>query len=494
MQGIQEMDKLLLIAGEENPVFFAEFFLGISLNPFNKRALLSLITGHKEIMWVTGNQVGKTVTLAILHIWFNFYKKGFNGDAKMIDKARYETLNLSPISRQATEAFRYVEEILHGEFSWEVDGKRYINKCKIEWFFEGKNENIGRLDFSNNSSLHCLSTVADQGSGLAGKQFAAISYDECVQSGHLEEELGARIYSRTAKYSGYMILVSTPDEMGKSQQYWYHLYTEAKRALKGEGKSQWYMIEGLYNENIFIPEKKRKEFIERLKIVSPMKYLQVIKGDFLASTDRMFPPNTIEGLWNGKKEPTPVDLNKEYVLIIDWGVADGGDETVMVVADVSNIDNVEVVNSYKKQGGDPIELMAMAGYLRMEYNDCPIVMDATEMGGTVFKKMMKQFTPIAYGQGNKPDALFFLQLRLRNNIRNNRKSNKNNLTNNSNSAISKLKSYYLPKLERQLGSYKLDDKKITQDWVMVMSMLAWYVEKYKKTSQVRKFSLNKFYS
>ena len=479
------MDQLLLLLGEGDPVFFAQEFLGLDLNPFQIRALLKIVN-NKQVIWVTANQVGKTVSIAVAHIWFAFYKKGLAGDPKMIDQTRYETLNISPVSRQATEAFRYVEEILHGKFSWERDGKRYINKCLIPWFWEGKNENTGKVDFRNNSSFWCLSTAADQGSGLAGKQFAMITYDECVQSHHLEEELGARIFSRTAKYSGWVILVATPDELGKSQQYWYHLYTTAKRAQNGEGESAWELIEGLYTENIFIPEAKRMEFIERLKRVSPMKYLQVIKGAFLASADRMFTPEVVEGLWNGRKEKSGVREGRTYAMAIDWGVADTGDETVIMVADITDIDKIEIVNGWSKQGGDPVELMAMAGYLRMEYNDAKMIMDAAEMGGTIFKKMMSQFSPISFGQGNKPDALFFLQLRLKNNLR-------KRLTMGEKSAMGKIASYYLPKLEKQLASYKLDDKKIKQDWVMTIAMLVWYIEKHLKVSKIQKFSLTNFY-
>jgi len=440
-------------------------------------------------MWVTANQVGKTVALAVSHIWFNFYKKGFSGDPALIERARYETLNISPVSRQATEAFRYVEEILHSRFSWEEAGKRYVNKCRLEWFWAGKNSTIGRIDFANNASFWCLSTGADQGSGLAGKQFAYISYDECVQSGHLEDELGARIFSRTAKYSGWIVLVSTPDEMGKSQQYWYHLYTAAKKEKDKKIFGDWYLMEGLYDENIFIPEAVREEFKARLKKNFPAKYLQVVEGSFLESADRMFPLAAVQGLWNGKESTTDVVLGQEYVVIVDWGVADSGDETVVAVADVTEAENVEVVYAWAKQGGDPVELMAMVSYLILTYNEAALVMDAAEMGGVIFKKMMRQFKPISFGQGNKVDALFFLQLALRNNIR-----SEENLTSTEKSAIGKLHSYYLSKLERQLSSYKLDDKKIKQDWVMVSAMLAWYVARHRMSSKVKVFSLNKFYS
>jgi len=486
----------MLAVAEEDPAFFAIYFLGLHLNPFNIRAFKSL-PHNKQVMWVTANQCGKTVTISASHIWFNFYKKGFSGDPELIEQARYETLNLSPISRQATEAFRYIDEILHSKFSWEENGKRFINKCRIGWFFEGSNETMGRVDFANSSSCSCLSTSADQGAGLAGKQFAVISYDECVQSHHLEDELGARIFSRTAKYAGWVILISTPDDMGKSQQYWYHLYSSVLEAKAAGEKPEWFLVTGLYDENIFIPEEKRTEFKERLKKLSPAKYAQVVEGKFLAAADRMFPPEVVESLWNGKREPTePKTIatddgtaGRSYLLSIDWGVADGGDETVMLLADVTDLGNVEIVKAYAKQGGDPTELMAMATYLRMEYFDCPIVMDVTEMGGTIFKKMMSSFKPVSFGQGNKQDALFFLQLMLRENLRGVKKQ----LTNEKKSDTGKLKSYHLPKLERQLATYKLDDKKIKQDWVMALCMLVWYIEKYSKMSKIKVFNLNNFY-
>lgn len=491
------MDKLLLLAGEEDPIFFAESFLGVHLNRFQKRALLSLCRRKptaldhfiKQVMWVTANQVGKTVSLAISHIWFNFYKRGFSGEASLIEQARYETLNISPVSRQATEAFRYAEEILHSQFSWEEDGKRYINQCKIEWFWTGKNANLGRIDFANNSSFWCLSTGADQGAGLAGKQFAYISYDECVQSLHLEDELGARIFSRTAKYSGWIILVATPDELGKSQQYWYHLYKLAKRAKDEKVLGEWDLIEGLYDENVFIPLANREEFKARLKKSFPQKYLQVVEGSFLDSSDRMFSLKVVEGMWNDKSGPSEVMLDRKYVVVVDWGVADSGDETVIGVGDITDIDDVELIYTWAKQGGDPVELMAMASYLIMTFNDAPLMMDAADMGGVIFKKMMKQFKPISFGQGNKPDALVYLQMMLRNNIR-----KKSNLTSLEKSAMGRLRSYYIPKLERQLSSYKLDDKKIKQDWVMVLAMLAWYVAKYGQANKAKVFNLSKFYS
>jgi len=475
------LNKILFALGEEDPIFFAETILGLHLNPFQKRFLIAFCL-FPQILVVTANQVGKTVALAVAHLWYNFYKKGFIGAPELIEKARYETLNTSPVTRQSKECFRYVEEILHSQFSWEEGEKRFVNDCKIGWFWEGKNSNIGRIDFANNSSLFCLSTGEDRGSGLAGKQFPFLSYDECVQSLHLQEELPARIFSRVAKYAGAVILVATPDELARSQQYWFHLFIQAKRAERGEGKSDWHLIEGIYDENIFIPEKKKKEYKARLKSLDPIRYEQVILGKFISSPERMFTPEMVEGIWNEKKDSTSPQENHQYLFCWDWGVADQGDETVGLGLDITDSENAEIVYAYSKQGGDPVELMAMASYLKLEYNDSAVVIEVTDLGGTIFKKMMERLKPISYGHGNKPDALFFLQLRLRNNIR-------KNLTNNERMATGRIKSYYLPKLENQLSSYKLEDKKIKQDWVMSLAMALWYLEKYKKISQIKVFPL-----
>ena len=486
--------------GRENPCFFAEYLLGLHLNPFQERALLGIIN-NKQWMWVTSNQIGKTVSLAIAHIYFNFYKIGITGGPVAVERTRYQTLNLSPISRQAQECARYVKEILSSSFTWEEEQiggktKRFVNKCKIEWFFVGEDGQQGRYDFDNNSSMFCLSTASDSGSGIQGMQFAFITYDECNQSMHLEEELPARIFSRTAKYAGPVGLVATPDEMGKSQQYWYHLYTKAENDLKRGVKPEWYLIKGVYDENIFITKDKREEFKARLKKLSPHKYQQVVLGKFLSSADRMFTPDMIEGLWNGRQESKPFPVfdaaskPKEYLICCDWGVADQGDETVIFVVDISDPDNVEIINHYAKQGGDPTELIAMANYLWMQYTESGKVfmtLDTADMGGVMFKKMLSGRKPISYGKENKPDALVAMQMRLRNNIR-------KDLTNDQKYAMGKIKCYYIPKLEAQLSNYKLDDQKIKQDWVMAFSQICWFLNKYRSSQHNTYIKLSNYSS
>lgn len=475
------LDSWALAEGERDPIFFAEFFLGLHLTAFQIRYLKASVE-EKQLLLITSNQCGKTVGLAVGHIWTNFYKRGLSGDLKLIEKTYYQTLNISPVSRQAKEAFRYVNEILHSAFGWEENGKRAVNNCLIEWFYVGQNETLGRIDFSNNSSLFCLSTGEDQGAGLQGAQFGLITYDECNQSHHLREELPARVFSRCSKMSAPIHLCATPDEMAKSQQYWFHLWNEAKAHIAKGTKGTWLLIEGKYDENIFIPEATREDYKRRLMSISPERYNQVILGQFVASDRRMFPPEVVEALWDGKDKLTLAQMEREYVLSVDWGVAEGGDETVMLVADITDPLNAEIVDAYSRTGGDPVELMAMASLLRQEYNEADSVLDTASMGGEMFRKMLSAIKPISFGNENKANALIYTQMRLRNNC-------KKDIPLNELSTTGKIKSYYLPKLEEQLSSYRVEDAKIEQDWVMAFIQLVWYLDKYKKASKIQAFPL-----
>jgi len=452
----------------------------LDLNPFQERYLLGTLSSKQNLV-VTGNQVGKTVTLAILHIWWNYYKIGISGDPNVVSKAYIRTLNISPVSRQSKEAFRYIEEILHSQFTWEKDGKRYVNRCKIEGFMKGKNENLGRIDFSNNTSVFCLSTKEDRGAALQGAQFPLITYDECVQSYHLADELPARIFSRVAKYNGRVDLISTPDEQAHSQQYWYHLYSEAEK-----GESDWKLFIGVYDENIFIPEEDREEYKKRLKKLSPERYEQVVYGKFVVSEASVFTPEMIESLWNGRREPTPPKPDHTYVISIDWGVSDQGDETVMLVADDTDPNNAEIVHAYYKRGGDPADLIAMAAYLKDEYNDAKIIMDVASMGGAIFRKRMRKMQPLSFPTDQKGVAIAYAKMRLRNNLR------ENLLTQKDESGNGRIRSYYLHKLESQLASYRIDDKKLKQDWVMAFVQLCWYLEEYRTKKKISVYPLRYF--
>lgn len=482
MQEFHLLRAELLLKGRNDPIFFAEYFLGLKLNPFQKRYLR---TKSKMNLVVCGNQVGKTFAIAVLHIYFNFYKIYLDGEPQLIADAEYKTLNLSPISRQARNAFKYVVQILESRFSWELDGVREVNQCKIGWFLRDSKEYLGTVYFNNETMLHCVSTHQDKGASIQGDQFGLITYDEANQSHHLKDELDARIFSRIARLDGRVDLIATPDEQAKSQQYWYNLYSTALKAEKEGSDAEWKLYRGYYDDNIFIPFEKQKSFKKRMMRRNPILYRQVVLGEFTVQADKMFAPKVIQAFWNGKTKPTSPKEERDYVITVDWGVAEQGDPTVMKVCDYTDFLNAEIVHHYSKRGGDPIELMAMLQHLWLEYYEAKVILDVASLGGAVFRKMLRHLKPISFPSQKKANALTFLQIRLRNNLKNTSK-----LSEEEKNAISKLKSYYIHEDENQLASYKIDDKKLDQDNVMTLAQLAWFLDRHLKVSQVKTFKFN----
>ena len=460
-----------LVRGREDTVFFAEFWLGIPLNPFQKRLFATIDDNVRagkfsQIICPTANQVGKTVANAILHIKWNFYKLGaMKLDADSFERTYYQTLNLSPISRQSKVCMQYVEQILTDSFTWEDEmGKRKVNRCRFRNFLVSKNENLGRLEYANNSATHFVSTGEDQGANIQGAQFGMIAYDECVLSMHLKEELPSKILSRLAKYGNLLLLIASPksEERANSQQYFYHLAQDARA-----GRSDFIYVSGVLDENIFIPELQRTAVKERLMKLSPNAYREVVNGEFITAGDRLVSAEAIQALWNGREEHAQPQGEHKYLIIADWGFSDQGDKTVFGVFDLTfHPREYELVFGYSERGGDPWKLMAYLTLLKQMWNDAVIMMDVNALGGVAMKKMLHSLRPMGFESTgeSKMKALSDLVLLL------------TEPRQDSTVTVGRLRSYYIPELEEELASYRMKDDKIEQDWVMVIAMFAYYVK------------------
>ena len=402
---------------------------------------------------------------AILHIKWSFYKKGMELDGDSFEKTFYQTLNLSPVIRQTKVCMQYVEQILTSTFNWVENKKSLVNRCRINSFLKGKNENMGRIEYANNSASFFVSTGEDQAANIQGAQFGMITYDECCLSLHLKDELPSKIFSRLAKYGNLLVLIASPksEERSNSQQYFYHLSQDAKKGL-----NDFIYISGVFDENIFIPKEQRDKIKERLKKLDPNAYREVVYGDFISSSTHFFPSKIIEAVWNGKDKHSSPIPERKYVAISDWGFAEQGDKSVFAVFDYTDHPKgYELVYGYEEKGGDPWRLATQFILLCREFNDSKSVIDAGAMGGNIMKKSLRELHPIPfYGQEQKIKSLEKLFLLL------------TEPSEYGIAKVGKIKSYYIANLESELASYKTEDKKLEQDWVMVLTMFAYFVKNY----------------
>src|SRR3990167_1508591 len=277
--------------GREDIVFFSEEMLGVPLNDYQKKWLTRTTTPRNK--WLEkfgdaiediggylfgsnissiGNQSGKTVGIAIKHIWFNKYKIGMELDGTLINQAHYATLNISPHSRQTKACYGHVKDILNGQFIIDEDGKKRLNELSplMRDFIAGDNVNLGEVRFANHAVMYSVPTGADQASSLAGAQFGYISYDECSQSLHLKEELGAKILSRLIKYGVCLDLISTPEVDSPSHQYYLHIVRMGIKGIEG-----WWALTNMgMDDNQFIPKEQRERAKASLLATDKQRYRQ----------------------------------------------------------------------------------------------------------------------------------------------------------------------------------------------------------------------------
>lgn len=496
--------------GRSDIIYFSEVLLGVPLNQYQKLWLSRTTTPRKN--WLEkfgdtiediggfifgsnissiGNQSGKTVGIAIKHIWFNKYKVGMELDEKLINQAHYASLNISPHSRQTKACYQHVKDILSGQFIIDTEGKKRLNILSplMKDFITGDNVNLGEIRFTNKSVMYSVPSGQDQASSLAGAQFGYISYDECSQSLHLKEELGAKILSRLIKYGCCLDLISTPEVDSPSHQYYLHIVRLGMRGVQG-----WWALTNMgMDDNNFIPKEQRERAKATLLATDKKKYRQVVKGEFITSGKRFFDASEIENLWKlkGKRDCA---VNGKYLLVADWGMSDTGDKSVFLVFDYTNyhIDGkIDLVNHESIQGGSPQMQFSLLRTLYDQYTwyeedgttpHLPIfLMDAGALGGVVIKKLLVLLKPKSFDI-DKDVALIEMK-GVMSKGRDYSESDVDGAILEKNPDYGDLRSYYIDELNEQLGIYHLQDEKLETDFVMTVMMgVSYIVKKFAKVA------------
>lgn len=497
--------------GRDDIVYFSEVILGVPLNAYQKKWLTRTTTPRNQ--WMEkfgdtiedingflygsnissiGNQSGKTVGIAIKHIHFNKYKTGMELDGALINTAHYATLNISPHSRQTKACYQHVKDILSGQFIIDEEGKKRLNVLSplMRDFITGDNANLGEIRFSNKSVMYSVPTGQDQASSLAGAQFGYISYDECSQSLHLKEELGAKILSRLIKYGVCLDLIATPEVDSPSHQYYLHI---VRMGMKGQ-QGWWALTNMGMDDNQFISKAQRERAKASLLATDKKKYRQVVHGDFVTSGKRFFDSSEIENLWKltGKRD---CKKNGKYMVVADWGMSDTGDKSVFIVLDYTNfhIDGkIDVANHEDIQGGSPQMQFSLLRTLYEQYtwydedgvtaHYPTFVMDANALGGVVIKKLLVLLKPKSFDV-DKDEALVITKGAMSKG-RDYYESDVDGAIIEKNVDYGVIRSYYIDELNEQLGSYHIEDKKLETDFVMTLVMgVSYILKKMPKTDQ-----------
>lgn len=537
----EDQEFLALVReGRKDPVFFAEKLLGIELHDGQKlwlwmttktqrdKAFEMGMKLHDQFrpLWtsreqfdeliaknpdflknilVPSNRWGKTLCTSVKHLWYNYYKIGVRGTPEHIAQARCGTLNLSPHSNQCQAGYDYILDILFSKFTYTIEENGVpvskVNKCLIPDFYSGDNSAKRTVTFKNGTSYKAVPTGEDQASSLAGTRYLYISYDESAQSLHLKAELPAKIMSRLIDFGGPMDLVSTPEVDKPSHQYFFHI---SKLGLKCE--DGWFTLVGRLSDNIFLGKKEVEQISGSIKSTDPVKYRQVVYGEFVTTGKKMFDQILIERLWD-EFSPRMVQYEHNYLVWADWGFSDTGDPTVFYVLDYTprmGPNNIKITNEYRVvfreaiRGGSPFAVLTRFRMLQREWNGAKAGHDSSSMGGVMIKKMLLEMgmhDVIDFSaSGDKMDMLFCLIVVMSHSRRT--EIDGEGKIKELNPDFGRLRSYYIAELEEQMGNYQYNpdkgvtDKRIEQDDVMCLGMAVWYLERKHNKSQIKAIDFN----
>lgn len=357
---------LAIQRGKTDLPYFAKELLGMPMHKGQKKFAAN--SCEKVNILIPGNRWGKSVYLALRHIWANFYKQGVvsrNSDSWA--KTNYLTLNLGPKLENAKVVADYVEQILKSSFPIrQDDGSEKSNRCLLEWFLLGRDTAPQiQLHFANNSHLLIRSTRDDKGSSIQGKKFGYASYDECSRSLHLEMEVKANILPRLTDFNGKLDLASTPDAAGgASLVYFQEIFW--KGGGEGHAKSQgFYSQEGSVYENEFLDKASILE-LERTLAGDPLAE-QILHGKFVITGDVVFPVTEINKAKRDMPETIHYKTGHEYIIGCDTAMA--SDEFCFTVVDVS-VEPFEVVRFSSRKGNSDAPEMHLQNLIDVfdEYN------------------------------------------------------------------------------------------------------------------------------
>lgn len=463
-----------LQAGRQDPVFFADRFLGIKMNPGQQRWATACVA-RAENGWSpkylttvvsAGNRAGKTLAMALVIFHSAFYKLGIRpprpadqDDALRWLKEPYEWYHIGIQQETAELVYRELSMIIQGIHPAQKGRKAPLmqelgkivsmdKKYRGEYLWFQFNKAVG------GANIH-FRTTQDKAKALLGKDMNGISFDEAAFDQHLMVIYQEVLNLRRLSTGGQLHFISTPTEgindyadlweLGNpenpNRDHQFISYRMSTRDNIGYGLSQ---------ENFDSIIRQQVEYLVP----------QNIDGYFIEAREAYFNAEQVDKAFDPEMpdEEEPAKAHR-YVQGCDPAVA--SDATWSVVLDYTNRSGVKGVRARKKSGRQTLtSLVNMLRESHLLYNQgshCTTIIDSTGFGGKMFMQELSIIKPLRQVDfsGTKAKKLEILS---------------------DLKAMIDKEMIKFPKrgiwleLRRQLLGYKLDDKKLETDAVMALAV------------------------
>lgn len=472
---------------------FANDVLGVELHPGQVRILSGAFPKgvepedwqYKYFHISTGNRFGKSVLMAILHLWFAFFKHRCPAEYGTEDwfLYPYAVANICPLNDIAYVVREKVGLILQDKAKEQLmrpGGRGYCEPSFKALFKQAKK---GEVDKSGNPFLVSIPdseykgfitehnvhleyrTADDHAKALQGRVKYLVTFDEAGRHKDPVTLLASDIAPRTIDSRGVIVTATTPHLESESN------YEELWQTGNPENPDRARFsisFEGSMEENPHVTEQMIEEALD-----GQPDYLrdQIVGGKFIQSAEAFFNAKSINEA--AVNLPNKRRRIKGHLYIIGWdlAIAKDGDRSIGAVVDVSETPCKLVEYMELPKGTQhPQIVLEMYKQLAFYHNDkagtkALMTYDATGMAGLMFKHELRVLYPKPIGidyAGTIKKKLNMLQsLRM---------------------MLSK-KRLIFPKecvrLKYELKHYKRKDMKLETDAVMALALVARLVERTK---------------
>lgn len=335
-----------------NIFYFAEVFLGVHLNPAQRRWFRLLNQNsdgwswkYRRVLHVAANQIGKTLGLAIAILWACMYKIGVKpGNVDQWNSTPYNWYHLAPTYTQSLLVMKDMRLLMQGQHPAQFD--RETNLRRKVWFQEAmftetKFDSIypGFILF-NGSAIHFRSSD-EKAKSLQGVRAHGISMDECAFEMHLKEVLNEAVKLRMISTGGPFWGVSTPNGINDfyevSMDVINHSATTFHERVWESQTRKAALVWSHIDDNVgYGLTREDVDFMEAdLAASASDTKEQQLRGAFLEPRDAFFSPmSQIAGAWTTKL-PESQEPQNGHSYVIFWDPSSSSDPTVVVVIDVT---------------------------------------------------------------------------------------------------------------------------------------------------------------
>lgn len=442
-----------LIDGFKNPAQWAMDFL--ELEPYEAQAaFLQNTRDVVEANFVAGNRVGKTWSCGPILLWRAFYRyiPTWTRPEKQTPHNTYKAVSMSLTHDQAKLSWNYalnfasnskrfkpfLEDVVHSPFpSMQIKTKNE----KGEWV---RSEVWSR-------------SLAKGGIHLLGHSIGFALVDECAYIKNYQKIEDEVIRMRLADQGGALFRISTPN----GRNHFYDYYLKGLPGHDGKRDPRYYSHRITSWENPYI---SRAYLEEQKRRMLPEFYQQNIMADFISLSD-FFKLDAITGLYDDQDYELPQAPVKgaRYVLGADLGSQI--DPTIVFVLRIDEQKDEkgrtlpqEMVYVGKLQNASWRAVREYIAGIWGTYKPVASFIDSTGVGAPVVEALISEdkltgVTPFVFSAASKPEALSRLQ-----------------------DAVQR-RQFVFPytsvtkELINQLSFYRLDDKKISQDFVMALALV-----------------------